>query len=179
MTDAEGNTWKVYDAAGTWEQTYVQQGIHRWWRMTRDPKAAEYVVGFANYFNRFAFDGHCQQVGYIAWGINVPEKGMCLGTQQGRWSPAHDNCPAPGASHSGWYTRFGPDVAARAYDVGGKVKYLDQAKVYWNRGSKRGYRSKDYSAPDDQVGRFADHNPPKDDDILATGLMFYLAPRVK
>ncbi len=179
MTNAKGESWKVYDAAGTWEQTYVQQGIHRWWRTTRDPKAAAYVVGFANYYNRFAFDDHCQQVGYIAGGINVPEKGMCLGTQTGRWDPAHDKCPAPGARHNGWYTVFGPDVAMRAYDVQGDAKYFDQAKLYWNRGSKRGYQTTKYSAADDAVGTFATHDPPKDDSILASALMWYLAPRTK
>lgn len=179
MTDAKGNTWKVYDAAGTWEQTYVQQGIHRWWRMTRDEKAAEYIVGFANYFHRFAFDDHCQQVGYIAWGIHVPERGMCLGTQSGRWSPAHDKCPEPGATHSGWYTVFGPDVATRAYEVKADAKYLEQAKVYWNRGSKRGYQTTKYSAADDAVGTFATHDPPKDDSILSSALMFYTVPRAK
>ena len=179
VTDKAGKSWKVYDAAGTWEQTYVQQGIHRYWRMTGDKAAGDYVVQYANYFRKFTFDPKCQQVGYIAWGIHFPERGMCLGCQSGRWDPAHDNCPGPGARHSGWYTRFGPDVAARAYDVSGDKKFLEQAKTFWNRGSKRGYQRTKQSAADDEVGHFAAHVPPKDDSILSTGLMFYTVPRAK
>jgi hypothetical protein len=178
-SNAKGDKWPVYDMAGSWEQTYVQQGMHRYWRATGDRKAAEYVVGFAEFFHKCAWNPHCEQVGYRLWGVNFPTKDYCLGSQAAMFMPEHDNCPAPGASHDGWYTRFGPDVAARAFDVSGDRKYLDQARVYWNRGSKRGYHTTGYSAPDDQVGRFAQHNPPKDDDMLATGLMFYLAPRMK
>jgi hypothetical protein len=95
------------------------------------------------------------------------------------WDPAHDTCPGPGASHSGWYTCFGPDVAARAYRISGDRKYLDQAKEYWNRGSKRGYQRKETSAADNETGSFAAHVPPKDDTILATALMFHLVPKGK
>jgi hypothetical protein len=181
VTDAKGESWKVYDAAGTWEQTYVHQGMERYWRTTgrKDKDAEDYIVRFANYFRKFPWDDHCQQVGYIAWGLHFPEKGMCLGCQMGRWMPSHDKCPGPGAKHSGWYTRFGPDVAARAYAVSGKKEYLEQARMYWNRGSKRGYQRTAQSAPDDEVGTFATHVPPKDDSVLSTALMFYLVPRAK
>jgi hypothetical protein len=179
VTGADGRSWNVYDMAGSWEQTYVQQGMERYWRITGNKEAGEYVVGFANFFNKFSWDPHCQQVGYRLWGVHFPEKGMCLGSQSGRWFPEHDTCPGPGAEHSGWYTRFGPDVAARAYNVSKDKKYLEQAKMYWNRGSKRGYRRKEQSAADDEVGNFAGHVPPKDDSILSTALMFHLVPRGK
>ena len=52
-------------------------------------------------------------------------------------------------------------------------------QVNWNRGSKWGYRVTKPCAPDDAVGHFAVHVPPKDDDILATALMFRLMPRVE
>jgi hypothetical protein len=177
MTDKSGAKWKVYDAAGSWEQTYVQQAMERYHRLTGDTAAADYLVRFANFFRRFAWDDHCQQVCYIAWGVHVPEQGMCLGAQTGRWDPKHDTCPGPGATHSGWYTCFGPDVACRAYLVTKDKKYLEQAKSYWNRGSKWGYQVQKPSAPDDAVGDFAYHVPPKNDSILATALMFYLVPR--
>jgi len=177
LADAKGNTWPVYDAAGSWEQTYVQQGMHRYWRLTKNPEAAEYVRRFANFFNAYSWDPHCQQVGYRLWGVHFPAKDQCLGSQFGRWDPKHDTCPGPGAVHSGWYTRFGPDVAARAFDVTGDAAYLSQAKMYWNRGSKRGYRRTKQSAPDDAVGAFASHTPPKDDSILSTGLTWYLCAR--
>jgi hypothetical protein len=173
VTDGKGTTWAVYDAAGSWEQTYVQQGMHRYWRLTGDREAGEYVRRFANFFRQFAWDDHCQQVGYRLWGVHFPERGQCLGAHWGRWDPAHDSCPGPGATHSGWYTRFGPDVAARAYDVTGKEAYLEQAKMYWNRGSKRAYRSTKPHAADDEVGNFASHTPPKDDSILSTGLTWH------
>ena len=179
ITDAKGKKWAVYDMAGSWEQTYVQQGMERYWRLTGDKQAGDYVVRFANFFRRFAWDDHCQQVGYRLWGVHFPEKGQCLGAHAGRWDPAHDKCPGPGAQHSGWYTRFGPDVAARAYNVSKKKKYLDEARMYWNRGSKRGYRRTKQSAADDAVGNFASHTPPKDDSILSTALMFYVVPRAK
>ena len=176
-SDAKGNKWPVYDMAGSWEQTYVQQGVHRYWRLTGDKKAADYVVGFANFFKKYSWNPKCQQAGYRLWGVNFPTKDYCLGSHDTMFSPAHDTCPGPGARHSGWYTRFGPDVAVRAYTVNGDKKFLDQAKMYWNRGSKRGYRRTKQSAADDEVGNFAAHIPPKDDSILSTGLMFYTVPR--
>jgi hypothetical protein len=176
---ADGKSWDVYDMAGSWEQNYVQQGMERYWRLTGDKDAGDYVVKFANFFHTFSWDPHCQQVGYRLWGVQFPEKGMCLGSQSGQWFPAHDTCPGPGAQHDGWYTRFGPDVAARAYNVSQDKKYLEQAKAYWNRGSKWGYHVTKPSVADDVVGKFATHVPPKDDDILATALMFRLVPRVK
>lgn len=176
VTNAEGKTWKVYDMAGSWEQTYVQQGMARYWRLTGDKDAGEYVVKFANFYNKFSWDPHCQQVGYRLWGVQFPEKGMCLGSQAGQFSAKHDTCPGPGAEHDGWYSRFAPDVAARAYAVSKDRKYLDQAKLYWNRGSKWGYHVTKPSVPDDVVGGFASHYPPKDDSILATALMFRLVP---
>ena len=179
VTAADGKSWDVYDMAGSWEQTYVQQGMERYWRITGNKEAGAYVVGFANFFHKFSWDPHCQQVGYRLWGVHFPEKGMCLGSQAGRWFPEHDTCPGPGAKHNGWYTTFGPDVAARAYNVSKDTKYLEQAKVYWNRGSKWGYQVTKPSAPDDAVGKFAVHVPPKDDDILSTALMFHLVPRAK
>ncbi len=181
VTDSKGKSWKVYDSAGTWEQTYVHQAMERYWRITgrKDKAVADYLVRFANYFRRYAWDPHCQQVGYIGWGLDFPEKGMCLGCQMGRWMPSHDTCPGPGARHSGWYTRFGPDVAIRAYLVTKDKKYLAEAKSYWNRGSKRGYQRTKQSAADDEVGNFASHTPPKDDSILSTALMFYVVPRAK
>ncbi|MFW6158959.1 MAG: hypothetical protein ACOC8E_06335 [Planctomycetota bacterium] len=178
-SDAEGNKWKVYDMAGSWEQTYVQQAVHRYWRLTADRKAAKYTVGFANFLHKYAWNPKCQQVGYRLWGVKFPTDDHCLGSHDTMFMPAHDTCPGPGARHSGWYTRFGPDVAVRAYTVSGDGKYLDQAKVYWNRGSKRGYQRTKQSAPDDEVGQFASHTPPKDDSVLSTALMFYTIPRVK
>jgi hypothetical protein len=180
VTDKDGKSWKVYDAAGSWEQTYVQQAMERYWRATgrQDKAAAEYVVKFANYFRKFAWNEHCQNVCYIVWGIHFPEKGMCL-SEDGRWDPAHDTCPGPGAKHNGWYTSFGPDVAVRAYEVSGDKKYLEQARSYWNRGSKYGYWTPKPCAPDDAVGKFATHVPPKDDQILSTALMFYTVPRLE
>jgi hypothetical protein len=177
--DAKGNRWKVYDMAGSWEQTYVQQGLHRYWRITRDRKAADYVVGFANFFHKYAWNPHCQQVGYRLWGVKFPTKDHCLGSHATMFDPRHDTCPGPGAKHSGWYTRFGPDVAVRAYTVNGDRTYLEQAKAYWNRGSKRGYQRTKQSAPDDTVGHFAAHVPPKDDSVLSTALMFYTVPRLE
>jgi hypothetical protein len=179
VTTADGKSWDVYDMAGSWEQTYVQQGMERYWRITGDKDAGKYIVGFANFFFKFSWDPHCGQVGYRLWGVHFPEKGMCLGSQSGRWFPEHDTCPGPGAKHSGWYTTFGPDVACRAYNVSKDKKYLEQAKLYWNRGSKWGYQVTKPSAADDAVGKFAVHVPPKDDDILATALMFHLVPRVE
>jgi PcRGLX-like protein central beta sandwich domain len=179
ITNAKGKKWAVYDMAGSWEQAYVQQGMERYWRINGNKPAGDYVVRFANFFRKFSWDDHCQQVGYRLWGVHFPEKGQCLGAHAGRWDPAHDKCPGPGAKHSGWYTRFGPDVAARAYNVTRKKKHLADAKMYWNRGSKRGYRRTKQSAPDDAVGSFASHTPPKDDSILSTALMFHLVPRVK
>ncbi len=179
VTSADGKSWDVYDMAGSWEQTYVQQGMERYWRITGSKEAGQYVVGFANFFNKMSWDPHCGQVGYRLWGVNFPEKGMCLGSQAGRWFPEHDTCPGPGAKHSGWYTTFGPDVACRAFNVSKDKKYLEQARTYWNRGSKWGYQVTKPSAPDDAAGKFAVHVPPKDDDILSTALMFHLVPRVK
>jgi exo-rhamnogalacturonan lyase-like protein len=178
-SDAKGNKWAVYDMAGSWEQTYVQQGVHRYWRLTGDKKAADYVVGFANFFKKYTWNPKCQQAGYRLWGVNFPTKDYCLGSHDTMFSPGHDKCPGPGAKHSGWYTRFGPDVAVRAFEVSGDKKYLEHAKMYWNRGSKRGYQRTKQSAPDDAVGNFASHTPPKDDSILSTALMFYTVPRVK
>ena len=177
VTDANGKSWEVYDMAGSWEQTYVQQGMERYWRLTGNKEAAEYVVGFANFFNKFSWDSHCQFIGYRLWGVHFPEKGLCLGSQLNRWDPKHDTCPGPGAIHSGWYTRFGPDVAARAFKISKNPKYLEQARMYWDRGSKRAYQKPDQSAPPDEVGNFASHTPPKDDSMLSTGLMFLLVPR--
>ena len=177
ITSSDGKKWNVYDAAGSWEQTYVQQGMHRYWALTGDKEAADYIVRFANFFNRFTWDSHCQQAGYRLWGVHFPEKGMCLGSQAGRWDPAHDTCPGPGAKHDGWYTRFGPDVAVRAFTVSRDSKYIEQAKMYWNRGSKWGYQVTKPSAADDEVGAFASHIPPKDDSVLSTALMFYTVPR--
>ena len=179
ITDKSGAKWNVYDAAGSWEQTYVQQAMERYYRLTHDKDVGDYVVRYANFFRKFAWNEHCQQVGYRLWGVHFPEKGTCLGSQSSKWDPKHDTCPGPGTKHDGWYTRFGPDVAVRAFTVSGDKKYLDQAKSYWNRGSKWGYQVTKPSAPDDEVATFATHVPPKDDSILSTALMFHFVPRTK
>jgi hypothetical protein len=172
----DGTSWSISSDGGTWQQAALQDAFYRYWKLTGSEEVKSRVIKLAEFGRDCQFSKKCQQTHYYTM-VDFPDKGKPY--DPGAWQDAHNNCPGPGAKHSGWYTRFYPNVFTRAYEISGDKKWLDWAKTVWNRGSKRGYQRTKQSAADDEVGPFAGHRAPKDDSILSTSLMFYYVPRAK
>jgi hypothetical protein len=171
--------WPIHGLGGSWQQTYVQMGIERWYRTTGDENARDYIIGYAqNAALHVTYK--CGIVPYNAY-FDFPEKGMLF--QAGdftNWDPAHNVCVGSHSttsgslpSHSGWYTVYFPGVCALGYRFTGFKYLLEKGKDIWDRGSKREYQSTYFFAGANEVGYFAYHNPPKDDGLMNSNHMFY------
>ncbi len=171
LNDRQGRRWPVVCLGGTWQHFYVQAAAERYARVFEDEEMADFTVAFGQFAAKFLLSRQCKQTHYYAY-MDVPEKGRA-------WDPWEFVPPhiytkdGQGCEHSGWYTRFFPDAMAKAYTLTGHPALLEQAKLFWHYGSKRGYRTLKPSADWNQVAQFAGHIPPKDDTVLSTARMFY------
>jgi hypothetical protein len=173
--------WEVRMQGGSWEQTYVQTGIERYFRITGDEDARDYVIGFGNHGAR-NIPYKCGIVPYTI-SFDFPEKEMSFNAGDYiNWDPAHDACVGSQSTtsgslpeHSGWYTVYYPNACALAYRYTGKAALLDKAYELWNLGSKRGYHTTSYYTPENEVYTFAYHYPPKNDGLMNSDKLFFEA----
>jgi hypothetical protein len=148
--------------------------LERWHRLGGNDEAKRVALRMSEFARDYQTSRKCQYAFYYTI-LDFPEKDRVY--DMADWDDTHRSCPGPGAVHDGHYTRFFPDVFARAYSLTRDPKWLELAKQAWNRGSKRGYRATALLAADDEVWKFAWHAAPKDDTILSTARMFYEVAR--
>ncbi len=169
--DKDGNAWPLRSDGGTWQQTTLQMALERHHRLTGNEQAKVRAVRMAEFARDYQISTKCRQAFYYTI-LDFPAKNRVFDMADFDVA-AHTGCPAEGGPHSGHYTRFFPDVFARAYSLTGQASWLEHAKSAWNYGSKRSFNAMKQSAANDEVFIFAYHNAPKDDTVLATARMFY------
>ncbi|MFO8012821.1 MAG: hypothetical protein R6X20_05880 [Phycisphaerae bacterium] len=162
-------TWKVRPFGGTWQHVYVQNGADLYARHFDDDDMRDFVIAFGRMSRRFMLSETCHQTWYYT-NFDVPDLGMVF--DPWRWEHA-DTEDGEGCVHSGWYTRFYPDACAKAFAWTGEETLLAKAKEFWHYGSKRRYRTKHLFAGPNEVGMFASHDPPKNDQVLSTARLFH------
>lgn len=172
----DGTKWSVTSDGGTWQQAALGMALERYYQLTGSTQARQLAIRMAEFARDYQISRKCGYAFYYTI-LDFPDKGKVYDLAE--WTDEHANCPGPGAKHDGHYTRFFPDVFARAYSLTGEKQWLELAQQAWNRGSKRGYQTDRPSAADDEVFKFAWHVPPKDDCVLTTVRMFYEVPRAK
>ncbi|MCH5377374.1 MAG: hypothetical protein JJ992_25720, partial [Planctomycetes bacterium] len=162
-------TWPVRCMGGTWQHVYVQNGADAYAHYFDDEDMRDFAIAFGQMSRRFMLSPKCHQTWYYTY-FDVPDIGRVFDP----WAFEHtDTSDGQGCVHSGWYTRFYPDACARAYSLTGELPLLDMARQFWHHGSKREYQTRQSSAGQDRVGRFAGHAPPKDDTVLEASRLFY------
>ncbi len=171
LTDKEGKRWPVLSIGGTWEHTYAQAAADRYAWLFDDEDMADFTDGFGRFAAKYLMSKKCKQVQYRTF-IDVPIRDQLWDPWQ--YVPPHTKTQdGEGCEHSGWYTRFYPDVMAKAYSLTGDHTLLVRAREFWHYGSKRGYRTMNISKGWDAIGAFANHIPPKEDSVLSTSRTFY------
>ncbi len=164
-----GRTWRPRKFGGTWMHVYVQNGADLYARLYDDEDMRDFTIAFAQMAAKYMLSPKCHQTWYYAY-FDVPDLGMVFDP----WAFDHvDTTDGAGCVHSGWYTRFFPDACAKGYSLTGERHLLEKAREFWYYGSKRRYRSKSLTGGPNEVGKFAGHIPPKDDETLSTGRLFY------
>jgi len=175
----KNDRWPVYEQGGSWEQTYVQAAIERFYQLSGDEDARDYVIGFGEHGAK-NMNYKCGNVPYIAL-FDFPRKGDIFGyySEYPNWDPAHNVCVNSQSTvsgslpqHDGWYTIFYTNVCALGYKYTGKSSLLKKAYTIWNLGGKRGYQTTNYLKPENQVYRFAFHDPVKNDALSSTTELF-------
>jgi hypothetical protein len=177
VTDKSGASWPIRSDGGTWQQATLAMALERYYRLCGNEEAKKLAIRLAEFGRDCEFSRHCQYA-YYKTILDFPLKGGIYDPAD--WDPVHKDCPnAEGGKHDGNYTRFMPDLFARAYSLTGDKQWLDVAKKAWNRGSKRGFMTTKPFCGDDEVHKFAWNSQPKDDNVLTTCRMFYEVPRAK
>jgi len=162
-------SWPVRCMGGTWQHVYVQNGADEYARYFDDEDMRDFVIAFGQMSARYMLSPKCHQTWYYTY-FDVPDLGHVFDP----WLFEHtDTRDGEGCVHSGWYTRFYPDACAKAYSLTGESSLLDNARDFWNYGSKREYQTRQPNAGPGDVGRFAGHTPPKDDTVLEVSRLFY------
>jgi hypothetical protein len=111
----------------------------------------------------------CHQV-YYKLAFDVTEYGNVL--DPWRHDAGH-NQGGEGCVHSGYYTRFYPDVCARGYYWTGERHFLEEGKRLWHYGSRRTYRSKGLRCGPEEVYQFATSGADsKNETVLAVNRIF-------
>jgi len=162
-------TWPAVAFGGTWQHVYIQNGADLYARTFDDDDMRDFVIAFAQMSRRFMLSPKCHQTWYYT-NFDVPDLGLVF--DPWRWEHAGTR-DGEGCVHSGWYTRFYPDACAKGFSWTGERPLLEQARAFWHYGSKRRYRTKNLFAGPNEVGMFASHNPPKDDQVLSTARLFH------
>lgn len=164
-----GVSWPVRCFGGTWQHYYLQNGADLYARYFDDEDMRDVTIAYAQMAARFLLSSKCHQTWYYTY-FDVPDLGQVFdpwifehtGTQDGE-----------GCTHSGYYTRFFPDVCAKGYSWTGEKRLLEKAREFWYYGSKRTYQSPGLSGAKDEVWQFATHHPPKDDTVLEVTRLFH------
>ena len=171
LSDREGNRWPVVCLGGTWQHTYVQQAAFRYAQLFDDEDMRDFAYAFGRFAAKYMLSDKCHQTHYYMF-MDIPIRGEPWDAW--KFEPEHmATTDGEGCVHSGYYTRFFPDAITMAYLITGQPGLLERAREFWHYGSKRRYRTKHLVCGWDAVGKFADHRPPKDDDVLSTCRMFY------
>ena len=171
LTDRNGARWPVVCLGGTWQHFYVAAAAERYARMFNDEDMADMAEAYGRFAAKYMLSEKCKQTWYYAY-MDVPIKGRPW--DPWLFQPPHINTvDGDGCEHEGYYTRFFPDVIAKAYSLAGDGRLLERAREFWLYGSRRGYRTRTWSTPTNVVAMFATHFPPKDDTVLSTSRMFY------
>jgi len=166
-----GRTWRPIKFGGTWMHVYVQNGADLYARVCDDEDLRDFTIAFAQMSARYMLSAKCHQTWYYAF-FDVAEPGKVFDP----WAFDHTGTTdGIGCVHSGWYTRFYPDACAKGYSLTGEKHLLERARAFWYYGSKRRYRSKALTGGPKEVGKFAGHVPPKDDEVLSTARLFHEA----
>jgi hypothetical protein len=180
-----GRQWNVRSQAGNWEQTYAQEALDRWYRVTGDKDARDYVIGFGQHGARDC-GGRCGQVP-TELDFDFPRKGDMFSKSFDNWDPAHDKCvladgtpnhsTASGslAPHNGWSVVYYAGVASLGYRYTGSPDLLRFAYQEWDLGSKRLYYTDHFETPAKQVYTFAYQIPDDGDGVINTNALFYEA----
>ncbi len=162
-------TWPVRAFGGTWQHVYIQNGAELYAHHFGDEDMQDFTVAFAEMSARCMLSPKCHQTWYYTY-FDVPDIGMVFDP----WAFDHTaTTDGLGCVHSGWYTRFYPDACAKGYSLTGERRLLERARDFWAYGSKREYQTKQPSAGPNQVGIFASHKPPKDDQVLSVSRLLY------
>jgi hypothetical protein len=180
INGSTGERWMIKKLGGSWEQQYSAHAVERFYRLTGDEDARDYVIGYGqNAAKTLAYK--CGIVPYTVY-YDFPIKGKKYGSGYLDWDPAHNACIGAQSTdrnslpeHSGWYTVYFPGACALAYRYSGFPYLIKQAYDYWNLGSKRGYRTTYYYRPENEVYTFAYHFPPKNDGLINSNHLFYEA----
>lgn len=164
-----GKTWPVRSMGGTWMHVYVQNGADLYARRFDDEDMRDFTIAFAQFSAKFMLSDKCHQTWYYTH-LDIPDLGMMFDP----WAFDHtDTRDGVGCVHSGYYTRHYPDACAKGFSFTGEKHLLEKGREFWYYGSKRSYRTKNYTGAPDEVGFFAHHHPPKDDCTLSTARLFY------
>ena len=166
-----GRTWTTHNYGGTWQHVYIQNGAERYARHFDDDDMRDVTIAFAQMSAKYMRSRKCHQTWYYTY-FDVPARGQVFDP----WVFDHaDTTDGVGCVHSGYYTRHYPDACAKGYSLTGERHLLEEARRFWYYGSKRRYRTKGYVGGKDEIGKFAGHRPPKDDDVLAVSRLLYEA----
>jgi len=163
-------TWKVHCFGGTWQHVYIQNGADLYARYVGDEDMMDFTIAFAQMSAKYMMSPKCHQTWYYTY-FDVPDFGMVWDPWRFEHTTTTDG---EGCVHSGWYTRFYPDACARGYSWTGEKHLIEKAKEFSYYGSKRGYRTRHLRGKANEVGMFASHQPPKDDQVLSVSRLFYL-----
>ncbi|MBM4018833.1 MAG: hypothetical protein FJ288_10970 [Planctomycetes bacterium] len=162
-------SWKVRCYGGTWQHVYIQNGADLYARRFDDDDMRDFTVAFARMSARYMLSPKCRQTWYYTY-FDVPDLGMVFDPWAFEHTATQDGA---GCQHDGWYTRFYPDACAKGFSWTGDRHLLEKGKDFWYYGSKRGYHTKNWTGKPDEVGMFARHVPPKEDQVLSTSRLFY------
>lgn len=171
LEDGQGNRWPVKCLGGTWQHAYIQQAASRYAQLLDDEDMRDFTYAFGRFTARHMMSEKCHQTHYYTY-MDVPVRGQLWDPWQ--FEPEHTATQdGEGCVHSGYYTRFFPDAITMAYAVAGGDGLLERAREFWHYGSKRRYRTQNLTCGWEAVGKFANHRPPKDDDVLSVSRTFY------
>jgi len=164
-----GASWPIRYYDGTWMHAYVQNGADLYARHFDDEDMRDFTIAFAEMSATFMLSPKCHQTWYKT-AFDVPDLGMVFDP----WAFDHTSTTdGEGCQHSGYYTRFYPDACAKGYSWTGEKRLLEKGKEFWYYGSKREYQTRGYRGGKDEVGKFAGHIPPKDDEAMSVSRLFY------
>jgi hypothetical protein len=162
---------------GSWEQHEQAYALESYHRLTGNVQARERFLRMAAFARDYQWSKHCQFISYKTL-VGVTGKDQPFNIWD--WDDEHQTCPGPGGTHEPSYTISAVDLFALAYSLTGDKAWLELAKTCYNRGTKRGYRSKEPLVADDEVSRRVgfEGRSTVDSSILTTR-MFYEMQRAK
>ncbi len=171
LTGRQGERWPIKCLGGTWQHAYIQQAANRYGHLFDDEDMQDFTYAFGRFTAENMISQKCHQTHYYTY-MDVPIKGQPW--DPWRFEPEHTATQdGEGCVHSGYYTRFFPDAITMAYALAGGEGLLDRAREFWHYGSKREYQTQHLTCGWEAVGKFADHHPPKDDEVLSVSRTFY------